>query len=194
MSEQPTDSSLQERFIRSDETVLGAMAESWGPKIVKWLHDKDETLDAEDILQDSLLAAYSSRTTFDPTQAGLRTWFNRIVCNTAADEWRRRARERKAINGLLLEMSGCRNRDEGDAVNDVNMKYRTIKDAIKSILKKLPEDQRRAVLWDGSSVELARQLRKKPGTVRVWAMRGRDTIRLELAKLGLLEQEGTDHA
>jgi len=141
------------------------------------LHDRAE---AEDVVQESFLAAWRARDRFDPTRGSTRTWLLTMVRNRAIDTLRARQVRRAEVL------------DEEHPVpadTDVSRTVMANLDAdwIHTAMNSLPREQRRAVelaYFSGlTHVEISDRLQIPLGTVK-----GR--IRLAMERLRTLLQPG----
>jgi RNA polymerase sigma-70 factor (ECF subfamily) len=128
--------------------------------------------DADDAVQDGMIAAWRALDRFDPTRS-FRPWLMRIVANASLDLLRRR-KVRRAVAVPETVVSGGVPADrlaEGGLVRD----------RLKSALLELPERQRVAVvLFDAegySHAEIAGILGVPEGTVRSYVFHARRALR-----------------
>jgi RNA polymerase sigma-70 factor (ECF subfamily) len=143
--------------------------------------------DAEDLVQDAFLKAY---TFFDKFEAGTncRAWLFKILHNTFINGYRRRLRERRTFAPVEAEFLERASQPEEppcgvDPNNDEIGRY--FSDDVKHALKQLPPDFRAAVVMadvhDLSYKEIAKAMGCPAGTVMSRLFRGR---RLLQALLG----------
>jgi len=136
------------------------------------------TADAEDVTQDTFVAALQRMSTYDPTQA-IGPWLRAIARNRAIDLLRRRARAPEP--------------DVAPSHSAETLALERLEAArVRSALAMLP-DRDRAMLvlryWEDQPVEaVARSLRMTDGAVRVALLRARRTLGAMLA----MEESGVE--
>lgn len=137
--------------------------------------------DAEDVVQDSFVAALNAIDSFDRARP-FGPWFMRIVVNKSLTAIRSRASEAKYVRGSELA--------EGDAIAASSESLRSsaeIREAFRAALQLLPARQALIVqLCDVegfTSAEIAEQLAIPSGTVRWLLHEARAALREALAPL-----------
>jgi RNA polymerase sigma-70 factor (ECF subfamily) len=143
--------------------------------------------DAEDLVQETLLHGYQGWDRFIPG-TNVRAWMHRILMNTFISSYRRRVRERKALDverdpskrDLLITSAQAQvEKDDG------GLHYRGLGRAVQSALDELPEEFRAVVvmadLGDLSYREIADALGCPMGTVMSRLHRGRRALARRLA-------------
>lgn len=130
--------------------------------------------DAEDVVQETLLAALRGAAGFDG-RASVKTWLHRILMRQAARAWNRERRSRAA---LPLEMAEPHAQVSGSAVR-VDQRI-----DLWSVLNALPEDHRQVLVLREveqlSYSEIARVLNVPIGTVDSRLHRARREMRTRL--------------
>jgi RNA polymerase sigma-70 factor, ECF subfamily len=134
--------------------------------------------DAEDVTQDTFVAALQRMSTYDPAQA-IGPWLRAIARNRAIDLLRRRARAPEPEPAASQSV-------EAVAIERLEA------ERVRAALARLP-DRDRAMLvlryWEDQPVEtVARSLRMTDGAVRVALMRARRTLGAMLA----MEESGVE--
>ena len=128
--------------------------------------------DADDAVQDGMIAAWRALDRFDPTRS-FRPWLMRIVANASLDLLRRR-KVRRAVAVPETVVSG-------GVPADRLAEGALVRDRLKSALLELPERQRVAVvLFDAegySHAEIAGILGVPEGTVRSYVFHARRALR-----------------
>ncbi len=137
---------------------------------------------AEDVVQDVLLAIHTARHTF---QAGreLEPWVRTIARNAVIDSVRRRGRQRARIADVETDSLPA------NVSERANVEVEPLPRALERALEQLPTVQREAVMLlkvEGLSViEAAQRARTTPGALKLRAHRGyrllRDLLGRELA-------------
>ena len=148
-----------------DEQELERLAERYADMIYRIaLNDTRSPADAEDILQEVLLALFTASPAFESPEHEKR-WLIRVTLNKGKNH--RRSLLRRAT--LPLE--------EADGYLSQEPDHRALREAVAA----LPRNQRRAVdlhYYEGYSTgEIAAILRAKEATVRTWLRRGRQRLK-----------------
>lgn len=180
--------SLMRAYLSGDERALArlfrVLAPRLRPRLAAHLGD---TSRVDDLLQLTFVKAHLYRERFqwgegDPDRAVLR-WYLLVAKNVAIDDLRHRARARRRLEQIQLDGlthahlafvgSSERTDAEAELVDDERRAATVarVRDAVAS----LPKAQREIIelhkLRGLSTVELAKQLRVRPGTLRVRAHR-----------------------
>jgi RNA polymerase sigma-70 factor, ECF subfamily len=178
------DSDLVARLVEGDEEAFARLVAEHGPaaRRLARLVLRDAS-DADDAVQDGLLAAWRSIARFDPRRA-FRPWLMRIVLNAARDFRRRRTvRQTQVLAGDEASREASPDRQAGRAL---------LRARLEEALATLPERARVAVtLFDAegySHGEIARLLDVPEGTVRSDVFHARRNLRVLLAPF--LEEVG----
>ena len=178
------DSELVARLAQGDEEAFGRLVAEHGPAARRLarlvLRDAN---DADDAVQDGLLAAWRSIGRFDPRRP-FRPWLMRIVLNAARDLRRRRTvRQTQTLGGDETSREAPPDRQAGRAL---------LRARLVEALATLPERARVAVtLFDAegySHGEIAELLDVPEGTVRSDVFHARRNLRVLLAPF--LEEVG----
>lgn len=148
-----------------DEQELERLAERYADMIYRIaLNDTRSPADAEDILQEVLLALFTASPAFESPEHEKR-WLIRVTLNKSKNH--RRSLLRRAT--LPLE--------EADGYLSQEPDHRALREAVAV----LPRNQRRAVdlyYYEGYSTgEIAAILNTKEATVRTWLRRGRQRLK-----------------
>lgn len=148
-----------------DEQELERLAERYADMIYRIaLNDTRSPADAEDILQEVLLALFTAAPAFESPEHEKR-WLIRVTLNKGKNH--RRSLLRRAT--LPLE--------EADGYLSQEPDHRALREAVAA----LPRNQRRAVdlyYYEGYSTgEIAAILHAKEATVRTWLRRGRQRLK-----------------
>lgn len=88
-SVKPTDSEIMERVQNGDHEVFGTLVSRYAPRLCRFAESKlgDAAL-AEDVVQETFLAAFAARGTYNP-QFAVTTWLWTILLNLCRRHWRR---------------------------------------------------------------------------------------------------------
>jgi RNA polymerase sigma-70 factor (ECF subfamily) len=154
--------------------------------------------DADDLVQESLLHAYQSWNRFEPG-TNVRAWLHRILVNTYISGYRRRVRERRALDvetdpsKRALLITSAQSLVEGA---DGGVQYGGLGRAVQNALDELPTEFRTVVvmadLGELTYREIADALGCPIGTVMSRLHRGRRALAKRLApQLGVTLSE--DH-
>jgi len=170
---------FEERVLRHRDALLSVARRLTG-----------DPLDAEDLVQETLLRAYARRDSLRHDD-NIKGWLLRVQRNLFInDYWRRRTRARVAAVVPVDSVD-----PHGETLADVRERSpeqltiaRHTADAARGALSRLPEVYRETVvmcLVDGCSYdEVARTLGISSGTVRSRLFRGRERLRRALAGWG----------
>ena len=153
-----------------NDRELEKLAEQYAGLIYRLaLNDTRSPSDAEDILQEVLLALFTSAPGFE-SQEHEKRWLIRVTLNKGKNH--RRSLLRRPT--LPLE--------EADGYVSQEPDHRALREAVAA----LPRNQRRAVdlyYYEGySTSEIAAILNAKEATVRTWLHRGRQRLKEYLSK------------
>lgn len=148
-----------------DEQELERLADRYADMIYRIaLNDTRSPTDAEDILQEVLLALFTAAPAFESPEHEKR-WLIRVTLNKGKNH--RRFFLRRST--LPLE--------EADGYISQEPDHRALREAVSA----LPQNQRRAVdlyYYEGYSTgEIAAILHAKEATVRTWLRRGRESLK-----------------
>ncbi|MBI5434793.1 MAG: sigma-70 family RNA polymerase sigma factor [Planctomycetes bacterium] len=172
---QPSLEKLFDRYRRrGDAAALGQVFDRTSGELHKLaLHLVRDAAEADDVLQNTYLAAIESAPSYDSARP-LVPWLVGILANQAALARRRARRE---VEPDRLDSRGERPPNEVADLAEFSSK-------LGEALAKLPEpyaEVLRLHLADGKkSVEIARELGREPGTVRMQVHRGLDLLRRAL--------------
>ena len=147
------------------EELFARVYDTYGPSLYRFcLMQMKNQADAEDILQEVLLALFTASPAFESHEHEKR-WLIRVTLNKGKNH--RRSLLRRAT--LPLE--------EADGYLSREPDHRALREAVAV----LPRNQRRAVdlyYYEGYSTgEIAAILHAKEATVRTWLRRGRERLR-----------------
>ncbi|MBX3272637.1 MAG: sigma-70 family RNA polymerase sigma factor [Sandaracinaceae bacterium] len=155
--------------------------------------------DAEDLVQDAFVRAYRFYDRFEPG-TNMKAWLFRILTNTFINKYRRKSRERKALEGSFAEpvgdgvMSRAAMRCLTDPVSEAqrSLIHREIQDALDA----LPDEYRMMIVLadieELSYKEIADALGCPIGTVMSRLHRARKKMQKRLVaqavQLGIIEE------
>jgi RNA polymerase sigma-70 factor (ECF subfamily) len=144
------------------ERLARALYESHGPALEGWAYRRfDDRQLAEEVVQDTVLAAWRKYDQYDPARGSERAWMFGIARNVAATRHRRNLRHLRAIPTDPVADAGL-----DDAELDRVAQRSLIADAIRA----LSPDHRAVVAaayWEGHSTkEIASRLGIPDGTVK----------------------------
>ncbi|MHC4431221.1 MAG: RNA polymerase sigma factor [Planctomycetota bacterium] len=178
------DEQLVRATLRGDTSAFGVIAERyWNMIVALALTKVDDPAGAEDIAQESFLKAYSQLHSLrDPSRfAG---WLIKIALQQCSNAIRRAVRRRAALGGRATSLD-----DLGEQLA-VAPNPGLTKDQIhfvRQTVGRLPEKFRTLVVMRFvaglSAVQIAEQLGKRPGAVRVRLHRAYKILRTDLAPL-----------
>ncbi|UCG56234.1 MAG: sigma-70 family RNA polymerase sigma factor [Phycisphaerales bacterium] len=193
MAEQQHTTADDEQLVRAtlggDISAFGTIVERhWNMVVGFALSRIDDPVEAEDIAQDSFLKAYSHLHTLrDPSRfAG---WLSKIAIQQCSNTIRKSIRRRAALGGEPKQLE-CLDELPALSANPGLTQYQAR--FIRQTVRQLPEKSRNVIVMRFvaglSAVQIAEQLGKRPGTVRVWLHRAYNMLRRDLAPL--LEEVG----
>ena len=187
---QADDAALVHATLAGDASAFGTLVERyWHMAFALALSRIADPAEAEDIAQDSFLRAHAHLHRLrDPARFG--GWLSRITIqqctNTVRTRIRRRAvLESKAASMEQLEAMPAYSSNPG--LSDRQIQF------VRQAVGQLPGKFQKAIVMRYmaglSAVQIAEQLGKPPGTVRVWLHRAYKILRRDLAPL--LEEVGS---
>lgn len=180
----PSDEQLVRATLDGDLSAFGVMVERhWNMVVALALSRIADVGEAEDIAQESFLRGYTHlRSLRDPSRfAG---WLSKIALQQCANAVRRDVRQKAALGDRavpaeeLAAMPAC---TLNPGLTDGQVRF------VREAVRRLPTKFQKLVVMRFvaglSSVQIAKQLGKRPGTVRVWLHRAYNLLRQELAPL-----------
>jgi RNA polymerase sigma-70 factor (ECF subfamily) len=178
------DESLVRATLRGDTSAFGTITERyWNMVVGLALSRIADPAEAEDIAQESFLKAYSQLHRLrDPSRfAG---WLAKIGLQQCTNAVRRNIRSRAALGSkrtnpeLLDAVPAC---SANPDLTEVQSRF------VRQRVRQLPEKFRKLIIMRFvaglSCVQIAEQLGKRPGTVRVWLHRAYNILRRDLGPL-----------
>lgn len=90
----PTDEALAEQLAKGDESALRVLHRRYAPVVFTMALQSLGETEAEEIVQDTFVAVWQNRESFDATRGSFRPWLYQIVRNRIANALRHRRRER----------------------------------------------------------------------------------------------------
>jgi RNA polymerase sigma-70 factor (ECF subfamily) len=186
----PWSASGEAELIRAtldgDRAAFGALVERyWNMAFALALSKNADPTEAEDIAQESFLAAYSYLDRLkDPTRfAG---WLSTIVSHRTVDAIRRRSRRNAALGNRTDDLEAVPARSSNPGLTESQVRF------VRQTVDRLPEKFRQLIIMRFvgglSSNQIAEQVGKRSGTVRVWLHRAYKVLRRDLSSL-LVEAE-----
>ncbi|MBN2138083.1 MAG: sigma-70 family RNA polymerase sigma factor [Sedimentisphaerales bacterium] len=176
------DESLIGIVLGGNRSAFGTIVERhWNMVMALALSKVGEVAEAEDVAQESFLKAYSNLHRLRDRSRFI-GWLAKIALQECSNVVRRDIRRRtglgsgKADSEVLDTIPAC---SSNPGLNRSQIRF------VRRSVYKLPEKFRKLIIMRFvtglSSVEIARQLGKRPGTVRVWLHRAYKILRDELA-------------
>lgn len=178
------DRQLVRAVLLGENAAFGTIVEKyWNMVVALALSRITDAAEAEDVAQESFLKAYSQLTSLnDPSR--LAGWLSKITIQQCSNSLRRTVRHKKAIAckatpiETLAEQPAI-SANPGLTQNQIRF--------VRQRIGRLPEKFRTMIIMrfvaDLSAVQIAEQLGKRPGTVRVWLHRAYKILRKDLAPL-----------
>lgn len=174
----PEDDELARAAAGGDRVALERLLRLHEPRLAVLCRRMCGPADAEDALQDALVAIVRGISRFDGRSA-FSTWAYRVATNACLDELRRR-RRRPLPTDEVPETSPAAPADEGGAATD--------RDELLAALAELPVEFRGPVVlrdvMDLDYAEIGEVLGLPPGTVRSRIARGRARLAHRLSVPG----------
>ena len=132
---------------------------------------------ADDIAQDVFVHAYRNIKSFKG-QGSIRSWLLAITRNLIVNHFRHKARQKSITLTDLVDSLHIADSEE-DAI-DIDQQMQQI-EVLRGCVKQLSDDQRRIVesfyFENLPAAVIARQMERKPGTIRMSLLRIRDVLR-----------------
>jgi RNA polymerase sigma-70 factor (ECF subfamily) len=173
------DEKLIKNTLRGDNSSFGVIVQRyWSMATALALSRVGDVAEAEDIAQESFIKAYSQLSRLkDPSRfAG---WLSMIVTQQCVNVFRKKAKERVIFNTEMLNSSLLCPSNPGLNVEQSNLVRRTV--------HRLPEKFRKVIIMRFiaglSAAQIAKQLGKRHGTVRIRLHRAYQILRKDLACL-----------
>jgi RNA polymerase sigma-70 factor (ECF subfamily) len=178
------DHQLVRAVLLGEKSAFGAIVKRyWNMVVALALSKVSEAAEAEDIAQESFLKAYSQLANLrDP--ARLAGWLSKITMQQCSNSLRRALRGKRALGYRATPIKAL---DEQPAISANPGLTQSQIQFVRQTVRRLPEKFRTLIIMrfvaDLSSVQIAEQLGKRPGTVRVWLHRAYNILRKDLAPL-----------
>jgi RNA polymerase sigma-70 factor (ECF subfamily) len=178
------DRQLVRAALRGETSAFGLIVERyWNMVIALALSKVSDPAEAEDIAQESFLKAYSQLAGLkDPSH--LAGWLSKITVQQCSNSLRRTIRCRRALGCKATPIETL---DEQTAISaNPGLTQKQIH-FVRQTVRRLPEKFRTMIVMRFvaglSTMQIAEQLGKRPGTVRVWLHRAYKILRKDLAPL-----------
>ena len=186
----PGDEQLVRGALLGETSAFGKIVEKyWNMVVALALSRVSDAAEAEDIAQESFLKAYSQLSGLrDPSR--LAGWLSKITMQQCSNSLRRTARSKRALGSRTIPIEVINEQpamaaNPGLTQNQVRF--------VRQTVRRLPEKFRTLIIMRFvaglSTVKIAEQLGKRPGTVRVRLHRAYKLLRKDLAPL--LEEVGS---
>jgi RNA polymerase sigma-70 factor (ECF subfamily) len=178
------DEQLIRLALSGEPSAFGTIVERyWKLVVAMALTRLADPAEAEDVAQESFLKAYSQLHTLrDPTRfAG---WLSRIAVQQCSNSVRRRVRCKTAFGCKATPLDELEAKQAEPA--NPGLTQRQV-DFVRETVRRLPEKFQSLIVMRFvaglSAVQIAEQLGKRPGTIRVWLHRAYKILRKDLAVL-----------
>jgi RNA polymerase sigma-70 factor (ECF subfamily) len=184
------DRQLVRAVLDGETSAFGAIVERyWNMVIALALSKTAEPAEAEDIAQESFLKAYSQLASLrDPSR--LAGWLSKITMQQCSNSLRRTLRDKRALGYRATPIEAL---DEQPAISANPGLTQNQIQFVRETVRQLPEKFRTLIIMrfvaDLSAGQIATQLGKRPGTIRVRLHRAYKLLRKDLAPL--LEEVGS---
>jgi RNA polymerase sigma-70 factor (ECF subfamily) len=165
---------------RGDERAFRALYDAAAPRIMaialRLLNDHHQ---AEDVVQQTMIAAWNSASDYDPDRAQAVTWLTSIARYRALDLLRKTGRQLSILNRDKETVLSVLGHDEPFRTSDP-IPSQTVR-RLERCLGEISRDQAGCIqlaFLDGLTfAEIAAQLERSIGTVKSWVRRGLQTLR-----------------
>ena len=191
-----SDRDLVARMARGDEQALAALYDRFGNLAYSLaFHILGNGADAEEIVTDAFVQAWSSAASFDPARASVPAWLSMITRTRALD----RLRSSKRRSQLLEEAVQSTPEAEGSALPiasvgpepDQHAEQSDLRTRVREALATLPDNQRKvlelAFFGGMSHSEIAAALNEPLGTVKTRVRAALTKLRASLTAYELVE-------
>ena len=178
------DRQLVRAALNGETSAFGKIVERyWNMVVALALSKVSDAAEAEDIAQESFLKAYSQLAGLrDPSR--LAGWLSKITMQQCSNSLRRTVRSKRALGFKTIPIEAM---DEQPAMTANPGLTKNQIHFVRQTVRRLPEKFRMMIVMrfvaDLSTVQIAEQLGKRPGTVRVWLHRAYKLLRKDLAPL-----------
>jgi RNA polymerase sigma factor (sigma-70 family) len=181
-----SESELVKRCLKGDDAAWDVLLQTHTPKIYSLCYRfTGRPEDAEDLTQEIFIKVFRTFRIYDPHQAKLSTWINRIARNHLVDHYRRTRRDR-LTSALDDQMPIPDSSAEGHPASLVESRER--RERLQAGLNRLSPDLREAVilrdLQDLDYAEITQILEVPEGTVKSRINRGRMELARVLKRMG----------
>ena len=178
------DRQLVRAALNGETSAFGTIVEKyWNMVVALALSKVSDAAEAEDIAQESFLKAYSQLARLrDPSR--LAGWLSKIAMQQCSNSLRRAVRSKRALGCRATPVEVLNERvaitaNPGLTQNQIHF--------VRQTVRRLPEKFRTMIVMrfvaNLSTVQIAEQLGKRPGTVRVRLHRAYKLLRKDLAPL-----------
>jgi RNA polymerase sigma factor (sigma-70 family) len=179
------------RLKQGDESALGTVLQTLGPKVEGGLRKRHPTLraeDLEDVLSQASHRMWQARAQFDPGKGSLASWFFIIADNLARDLVRRETRQPALVTNLdqLPERLGKSREDDGEEPIVPGKELDEILQKLAFVDHRIISEYARAGGEGPWAAGLAEDLGLSAGAIRVRCHRLKKKIRQEMLALGSL--------
>jgi RNA polymerase sigma-70 factor (ECF subfamily) len=185
-----TDKQLVKSTLLGETSAFGAIVERYWNMVIALAFSKiSDAAEAEDIAQESFLKAYSQLAGLrDPSR--LAGWLSKITMQQCSNSLRRTVRNKRALGYITipieaLDVQPAMIANPGLTQNQIQF--------VRQAVRNLPEKFRTLIIMrfvaGFSTVKIAEQMGKRPGTVRVRLHRAYKLLRKDLTPL--LEEVGS---
>ena len=178
------DEQLVEATLQGDIASFGIIVERyWNMVIALSLSKIDNAIDAEDIAQESFLKAYSQLHRLrNPSRfAG---WLSKIAAQQCVNHIRKNAHKKIASSYTTYDVDASAQAvacNSNPGLTDEQICF------VRQTVSRLPEKFHKVIIMRFvaglSAVQIAKQLGKRHGTVRVWLHRGYQILRKDLVSI-----------
>ena len=184
------DQQLVRAALLGENSAFGAIVEKyWNMVVALALSKVSDAAEAEDIAQESFLKAYSQLANLRD-YSRLAGWLSKITMQQCSNSLRRKVRSKKLLGSRIIPINVLNEQpamtaNPGLSQNQIQF--------VRQTIKNLPDKFRTMIIMRFvaglSTVQIAEQLGKRPGAIRVRLHRAYKLLRKDLAPL--LEEVGS---
>jgi len=145
--------------------------------------------EAEDLVQETLLRAWSHPAAIDGSKGSARAWLFSVARNLAIDHWRRHSKLRREADPAFARAAGLGERESHPLSSEVA--ERVVEEALVAVALECLSEEHRQVLFHAIWLDqpvacIAEDLGIPPGTVKSRVHYGLKALRLVLEEMGYL--------
>lgn len=174
------DLALVRRMAAGDSEALGELYDRYAPVLLAIARRiLGESGDAEEVLQEALVQAWSQAGRYDPARSSVSTWLVLLTRSRALDRFRSRGARERAVVAAEREA-----KSDTSSPAEANVLHEERRQRVREALSEIPPEQREVLelaFYEGlSQTEIAARTRTPLGTVKTRALLGMKKLRHSL--------------